>query len=525
MTLAPPRAGLAGWRRAALAAALGGLATLALPPLYLVPVLLLSFPGLIRLTDRTASAWGAFAVGWFFGFGHFLLGLYWISFALLVDAARFWWAMPLAAAGLPAALAVFTGLATLAFRFLPAGGIARPILFAVVWTVVEWLRGHVLTGFPWNLMGTVWVGVPAVLQAASLVGVYGLSLLTVLVAALPAALLDPAVPRRSAGGAVTAGLVLLAALGVWGQLRLNGASDAMVPGVRLRLVQAAIDQRLKWAPGERQGNVARQIQLALSPADVPVTHVIWPETAVPFFVDRDRAARMAAASPTPPGGLTITGAPRVDYGPDGTPRVYNSLFALDGAGTVVGHYDKFHLVPFGEYMPLGWLIPLTGVATEGTGFSAGPGPVTLHLDGLPPFSPLICYEAIFPGEVVDPADRPRWLLNLTNDAWYGLTAGPHQHFAIVSVRAVEEGLPLVRSANNGISGVVDAYGRVVAALGLGKRGVLDSPLPQPVETVYGRAGDQVLAALLLGCLLLAWFTRQTSGRHPHLIQPHERPGG
>ncbi|MGQ9366363.1 apolipoprotein N-acyltransferase [Azospirillum sp. ST 5-10] len=502
-------AALTGWRRLAAAAAFGGLAAFALPPADALPVLLVAFPGLLWLLAGVRSRRGAFAVGWFFGFGHHLLGLYWVSFALFTDIDRFWWALPLAAAGLPMLLSLFTGLAALAFWTARAEGLARPLLFAAAWAAAEWLRGHLFTGFPWNLTGYGWVGVLPVLQGASVVGIYGLSLLTVLVAALPAALADRRLPARRAGLALAAGLAVLAGIGVWGALRLQGADPATVPGVRLRLVQAAVDQRLKWDPAERQTNFERHLALSAAPAAEPVTHVIWPETAAPFFLANDAARRMEVAAVTPPGGLVVTGAPRVAVAADGTRRFYNAMLAVDGSGAVVASYDKFHLVPFGEYMPLRRYLPVGAIAGNGAEFSAGPGPRSLDLPGLPPVSPLICYEVIFPHAVVDEADRPRWLLNLTNDAWYGLTAGPHQHFAIARVRAVEEGLPLVRSANTGISGVVDAHGRVTAYLGLGERGTLDAALPAALAepTVYGRFGDLGFGLLLLSCLGLGMLAR------------------
>ncbi len=505
---------LAGWRRLAVAAGFGGLATFALPPACAVPLLLIAFPGLLWLLDGERTGRQAFAVGWFFGFAHHLLGLYWISAALFTDIGRFWWALPLSAAGLPVLLSMFTGFATLLVWKTRATGLARVVLFAASWALFEWLRGHVFTGFPWNLIGYGWTGFLPVLQSVSLFGIYGLSLLTALVGALPAALGDPALPPRRAWGALAAGLALFVGLGVWGELQLAGAPTETVPGVRLRLVQPAIDQRLKWAPGERVRNVQQQLDLSAEPPSAPSaeppTHIIWSETAVPLFMEQDARVRQALGSVTPPGGLVITGAPRVTMGADGEQRYYNSLLAVDGSGAIAGSFDKFHLVPFGEYMPLRNWLPVGAIAGNGAEFSAGPGPVTLDLKGLPPVSPLICYEVIFPGAVVDHAHRPQWMLNLTNDAWYGNTAGPHQHFAIAQTRAVEEGLPLVRVANTGISGVVDAYGRVTAMLGLGQRGIVDAALPKarPAPTLYGWVGDGLFGVMLLFCLALGLLARQ-----------------
>jgi len=502
-------AAMAGWRRWAAAAAFGGLAAFALPPAYAVPVLLIAFPALLWLLEGAATKKAAFAVGWWFGFGHHLLGLYWVSFALFTDIAQFWWALPLSAAGLPVLLSMFTGLTTLALWAVPARGLSRAILFAVLWAVFEWLRGHVFTGFPWNLVGYAWVGWLPVLQMVSVVGIYGLSLLTVLVASLPAALGDGTEAPRRVWAALGLGLLLFAGLGGWGAVRLAGASGDTVPGVRLRLVQSGVEQRYKWEPSERVRVFEQHLDLSATPAREPVTHLIWPETAIPFFIEQDPGARVAVGAVTPPGGLTLTGAPRMVRAADGSPHYFNSLVVVDGSGAVQGSFDKAHLVPFGEYMPLRRYLPVGAIAGNGAEFSAGPGPRTLHLKGLPPVSPLICYEVIFPTAVADPKDRPQWLLNLTNDAWYGQTAGPHQHFAISQTRAVEEGMPMVRSAQTGISGIVDSYGRVTAELGLGAKGVLDAALPKalPGITVYGWIGDSIFAVMLLGGLGLCFATR------------------
>ncbi|WP_328702942.1 apolipoprotein N-acyltransferase [Arenibaculum pallidiluteum] len=491
-------AALTGWRRAAMAMGLGAVATLSLPPLGLVPALLVAFPALLWMLDGIRTARGSFALGWAFGFGFFVISLYWISAALFTDIAAWWWMLPFAFTGLPAVMAAFPGGALAVLHRTRLVGLPRVVMLAALWATFEWLRGHVMTGFPWNLVGYAWTGIEPVLQATSVFGIYGLGLLTVGVAALPALLPDRAVPRRRAMAALAAGLGLFALIGGLGAWRLAAAPAAAVPGVRLRLVQPAIDQRIKWAPGERERNFERHLELSARPAEPAPTHVIWAETAVPFLIEQDVQRRQAVAALTPPGGLTITGAPRLTEDAEGTRRVWNGLVAIDRAGAVRGTYDKFHLVPFGEYMPLRRWIPIAPVAAGSLDFSAGPGPRTLDLPGLPPVSPLICYEVIFPGAVTEPGHRPAWLLNLTNDAWYGLTAGPHQHFAIARVRAVEEGLPMVRVANSGISGVVDPYGRITARLGLGEAGFVDAPLPAAASpTPYSRWGNWLFGVMLL----------------------------
>jgi apolipoprotein N-acyltransferase len=264
----------------------------------------------------------------------------------------------------------------------------------------------------------------------------------------------------------------------------------------MRIVQAAIPQRDKWRSERRNQNLLLNLGLSVRNRPDWVKHVIWGENAATFFVEEQADYRAAMARVVPIGGLLITGAPRRT---DNPLQIWNSVVALDVHGSVVGHYDKSHLVPFGEYVPLRGYLPIDKVAHGMTDYSAGSGPKTLRMDGLPGVSALICYEAIFPGAVADPADRPTWLLNLTNDAWYGMTAGPHQHLAIASLRAVEEGLPLVRAANTGISAVVDPYGREIGRIGLGRQGVLDFLLPKPTAgpTPYARFGDWIYGATLM----------------------------
>jgi len=500
-------AALSPWRRAAAAFGFGALGVLALAPVHAVPLLLVSLPGLLWCLDGARTGRGAFATGWAFGFGFHLFGLYWISFALTVDLAAFFWLMPFAAAGLPALLAVFPGLIAVVLRRLPVDGLARVAAFAALWGAGEWVRGHLATGFPWNLYAYVWAGWPPVAQLAAWIGAYGLTVATVLVAALPAAAWtrDGRVSRRGAAVAA-AGVLALALAGSAGTARLAAAPAGPTPDAPvLRLVQPNIPQSEKWDRDRVSENVARHLALSAEGGEAAMGRLaatIWPETAVPFFLEREPRVRDALADVAPPGGLLITGVPRAGP-PDEPPRYWNSLSAVDRDGRLVATYDKVHLVPFGEYVPFRRFLPIDKVTPGSVDYSPGPGPRTIDLPGLPPVSPLICYEAIFPGAVVARGGaRPGWLLNVTNDAWYGETAGPHQHFAIARLRAVEEGLPLVRVATTGVSGVVDAYGRTVARLGLGEGGVLDVALPAPTAapTLYARLGDGPFWAL---CGLLA----------------------
>lgn len=492
----------------------GVLSAAALPPVHAVPVLWLVLPALLWMLDGTRGWRGAALVGWGFGAGHFLAGLYWVGAAFLVDPDRHAVAAPFAIVGLAAGMGLFIALVAVATQQARLGGVARVLFFAGAWLGVEWLRSWVFTGFPWNLMGTVWGFSDSMIQVAALSGVWGLSWITVLAAAAPAALLAPRGGRWLCGST----LMALAAIAVWGLLRLDGAAPPgqdTVPDVKLRLVQPNIPQALKWRQGYREGHVADQMELGLAPGFEDITHVIWAETSVPFNLSQEPDLRRNMASAVPKGGLLLAGAPRSVV--EGRDRwLWNSLHALDDRGEIVATYDKTTLVPFGEYTPFRSLFGRLGLAkftAGGTDFSSGPGRVTLSLSGLPPFSPLICYEVIFPDRVIAPGPRPQWLLTVTNDAWFGVTSGPYQHFVSARLRAVEQGLPLVRVANTGISGIVDGYGRVWQQLGLEKRGIIDSPLPTGLaeSTVFARLGNWIILLLVVASMtaaINAWARRR-----------------
>lgn len=509
-------------RRVALALLLGALSALALPPWYFFPLVVPAFAGLLWLLDgaeqRARPLRAAAITSWLFGVGHFSVGLHWIVEPFLVDAARHGWLAPFALVGMAGGMALFpaaTGLMTVAVaRRFGLDGLARAVTFAVVWVFWEWVRSWLFTGFPWSLIGYVWAQTPEISQAAAVVGIFGLSLITVVAASVPA-VLGAGGGKRRGWTAVAVWTVALPAV-IWaaGAGRLASAPGyeagddaAMVPGVRLRIVQANIAQKDKWRRELRAGNLQRHVALSRQPAGQTPTHVIWPETAVPFFLagnrPEDDVVRKVVATAAPPGGVVITGAPRRS-GDVNHLRFWNAAHAIDGDGRIVASYDKSHLVPFGEYVPLRGILPLDKLVPGQGDFSAGAGPQTLSVPGLPPVSPLICYEAIFPTAVTSPTARPGWLLSLTNDAWFGTFAGPQQHFAIAKMRTIEEGLPMVRAANTGISAVVDPYGRTLASLGIGVEGIIDTGLPRAltVLTPYARWGNAVPAASSLALVLL-----------------------
>ncbi|WP_374297801.1 apolipoprotein N-acyltransferase [Sphingomonas sp.] len=495
---------LCGWRALAAAFGLGLLAALAYPPVHALPVLLLSLPGLLILAGAAQNWRRAAVIGLFWGWGNFAGGLYWLTNAILTDVARFWWLVPIAVPALSLPLGLFVAVPTAVARMVPAGW-SRVLVFSGCWVLSELLRGVVFTGFPWNLMGSAWAFNALPLQGAAWFGVQGLSLLTVLAAC------SPLLGWRAMGASASA----LAAFGLFGWLRLSEPAPAP-RDVTLLLIQANIAQDLKWRPEARAMILERYLEITReatqrAAAQLPPGHrmvVLWPEAAVPFLIADDEDIRHLVADALPEGAILLAGTVRAEFGEGRrAQRIFNSLVAIDAAATVRAVYDKVHLVPFGEYMPLQGLIPIR-LVTGGMDFSAGPGVRTLDVPGLPPFGPLVCYEVIFPAAVVG-ATRPEWLVNVTNDAWYGVSAGPYQHLATARLRAVEEGLPLARVAQTGVSAVFDAYGRETGRIPLGTTGVLQVQLPGAIApTLFSRFGLWIPGVLAVAMTMLGWISGQ-----------------
>jgi len=485
----------------------GAFATLALAPANFLPAFYLAVPIFVWCLSGAKTIRSAFATGWWFGFGYFVFGLYWLGHSMLVEASQHAWMIPFATLGLPAFLAIFFGVAAIPARW-GQDHFARALILATTLGAVEWARGHVLTGFPWNLLGQAWAGQDSLLQSVSLIGIYGLTFAALLSAGFLAVLAMP--KSRPVLTVLLLAVTLPLGAATFGEFRLAQApakGTDWVPGVGLRLVQAGIPQREKW----RSKFLIRNFQKHLfwSEKDRPawITHVIWPETASPFQLGSHAGATEAAAKIVPPGGALISGLIRKRGTP--TRQIWNSIVALDGTGKVTAKYDKFHLVPFGEYVPLQNWLPIKRISAGTIGYSAGPGPVRWQLKGLPALGPLVCYEIIFPGGVTSLGPRPKWLLVLTNDAWYGITAGPHQHLALAQIRAVEEGLPVVRAANTGISAVFDAFGREWSRLGLSEAGALDTRLPNAPSTTtfYVQYSNLLVIAFLLLTFLAAKYRK------------------
>jgi apolipoprotein N-acyltransferase len=513
-----------GWKRAGLAFVAGAISALAMAPFNAWPVLFVTFPVAVWQIDGAgAGRWrgipAAAVTGWWFGLGYFVPGLYWIGYAFLVDAPTFAWLMPFAILGLPAYLALFPALGFALARAFWTHDASRVFALAVSLTLSEWLRGHALTGFPWNTFGYA-LSEPLVLaQTASLIGLWGLTFLTVAIFASPAVLIDGASRGRRPWIAPAAALTVLLAMTIFGAVRLSQNPTAMRANVRLRIMQPNLQQDAKFNYSAKAEVMKKYLTLsdrASGPQSTGIRDVnvlIWPESAFPFFLTREAEVMAQIANLLPKDTVLVTGSVRATDVPRGAriTRAYNSIYVIDHDGNVLSVYDKLHLVPFGEFLPFqDWMEKLgfEQLTKVQGGFIPGARRRSMELPYAPRMLPLICYEAIFPGDVVESGDRPGWIVNLTNDGWFGISTGPYQHLQQARLRAVEQGLPLVRAANTGISAVIDPVGRVVAKLGLGVEGIVDSTLPMVIPpTIYARAGDIPVVIILAAAWLFAMRRR------------------
>ncbi|CAN7150377.1 apolipoprotein N-acyltransferase [Phenylobacterium sp. LjRoot219] len=512
------------WPERGLALLAGLAAGFAHPPFGLI-VGLLGYALMLRMVDAPAERplRQAFFRGWLAGLGFFAVSVWWIVEPFMVDAATQGWMAPFALLLLAGGLALFWGAAASLYRALKPHGFIRVLVFAGCLAGFEWLRGHVLTGFPWNPPGSSWRAGSAPSQIAAVVGVYGLSWITLAIASAPALLFD-ARPRAARAMALGAAVLALVGLYGFGAARLAGAQPASASAPMIRVVQANIDQKEKWRPENLDSIFATYLELSRRPAAVQPDIVVWPEGALPAVVDQLLAPGLpyapALTATFAPGQSLLMGANRAERGPDGEYRYFNSLVAFrreDVGLRLTGVYDKHHLVPFGEYMPLGDLATKVGFRSlvhMPEDFTAGPPARPMIAAGVPPVQPLICYEALFPGlarrGVAEAGVRPAWILNVSNDAWFGMASGPLQHLNLASYRAIEEGLPIVRATPTGVSAVIDAYGRLLpgARLGLGEFGVIDARLPPALApTPYVRWNDAAFALMLLASIGAALANR------------------
>ena len=474
---------------------MGMLGAYAFAPWFIWPTLLLALTFLMLFLNTATSLKQIALFGFAFGFGIGLVSLSWITNALLIDNGNFALLIPLVLAGLGFFMGLFFMLPALLSYFAPSGT-KRWIAFTCWLVLFEWIRSWFLTGFPWNLIGSIWTNTPVLLQFAAVMGVYGLSFITILTLTAPALL-----PRFKPVGIC---LLIIGLLGIGGWIRLYQATPEDVFGVYLRLVQPNIKQTLKWNPQQAEENLSTLIQLSRENNE-KISHVIWPESAVPYLLEINTSERLRLMGAVRQNATLITGALRIIN--QEKKQLANSIFIIDDMANITGYADKSHLVPFGEYVPLRGLLPFDKIVPIQSDFIAGEGPTTRHIPKAPPASMLVCYEIIFPHAVVSyQPQRPDWIINVTNDGWYGNSAGPYQHLGMAQLRAVEEGLPVVRVANTGISAIISPYGELLKTLDLNQQGVLDTPLPRAInKTIYATLGN---IPLLVLCLIGILFTKR-----------------
>lgn len=508
-------------------ALLAGLASaLSMAPFDAFPILFLTLPIFIWLLDGAYSDAregvfalnkSAFFIGWWFGFGYFVAGLWWIANALLVESNAFAWAIPLAVIALPAGLALFWGFAAMIMRWFWSENWSRVFIFAIFLSLFEYLRGTLFTGFPWNTLGYAAMTLPVTMQSASLFGLYGVTFFAIIIFTAPLVALSTSNAEGGISKTLLAfALVLSVAHVSFGLYRLSENQTEFVKDVSLRVVQPNINQADKFKPENGSKILATYLRLSSKIGIKKTTHVLWPESAFPFFLTERRDALAAIAAMLPDGTQLITGAVRAEPSAAGNPYgfVYNTTYSINGDGEIQDAADKVHLVPFGEYLPFQETLEAFGlrqITRMRGGFKAGSQKHLLKGGLAGYFLPLICYEIIFSGETENYSNEngitPKWIVNLTNDAWYGKTPGPYQHSRQSIIRGVEVGLPVVRVANSGISTISDPYGRITGFIPLGVEGIIDGLLPKGARvTVFSTYGMLPFFAVLFGTFLLSIVT-------------------
>ncbi|MBP7710542.1 MAG: apolipoprotein N-acyltransferase [Rickettsiales bacterium] len=486
--------------------AAGALGSLAFAPLHIFILAPIALSVFYFLLDGAAKRKEIFWLGFAFGFGHFLVGIYWIAISLLVDAASFAWLIPFALTLIPSALALYLALFALLYKFCVSKfklnfSYQKILTFALLWVIFEILRSLLFTGFPWNLLGYIWMFDEHFAQSASIFGIYGLSFFAVLICLLPTLFFDKKPNKIFATILVT----LFVTNAVYGYLRVDDSKIVTNPKTKLRLVQGNIKQEMKWDAQEKYKNLLKHIELTNSKSLDDISAVIWSETAVPYVIEEGSELLAKLRQATPPEGVLITGALRLGYFDESKTQIsnaWNSVFTLNQSG-ISNTYDKHHLVPFGEYIPLQNYVPFVEKITEGAmGFSEGEGAQTLAAQGFS-FSPLICYEVIFSDEILNKNSRPDLFVNVTNDAWFGKSSGPYQHFDMSKMRAIEYAIPMARVANTGITAFIDPFGRVINKINLNQSGFIDVNLVSSLApTIYEKYKYIPLVLLFVATVLL-----------------------
>lgn len=498
---------MSSWKKFTISATLGAGASFAFTPTYFFFVLFFSFPGLLFLISRSKSWKETFLVGWSFGFGFFLIGMYWICYALMVDSDLFGWLVPFAVTLIPSVVAIYIGITSIIIHPVRHHPLILTICFVCAWVLIEILRTHLFTGFPWLTLGYSlgnWINM---IQSASLFGVFGLSLLVLITSTLPFVLI---IHRNKIHRSFYLAfcIFILSSNFVYGAWRLDNGKTALLP-TKVRIVQPNIKQDIKWDKNYKYANL--QKLLSLSKSEENPTYIIWPESALTYSIE-DPKVQSLLASVISPNSYLLTGA--VSYKLQ-TNKLYVSLLAVNSKGEISAIYDKKHLVPFGEYTPFKEYIPGIHKITHGLmDYSKGENEhdIISKIKG-PSFRPLICYEAFFPTETLNKDTKPDFLLNIINDAWYKDSSGPYQHLEMARFRAIEAGVPLLRSANTGISAIIDPYGRIIKKIPLNKQNVIEYSLPDKIftMTLYNLYGNNIVSFLLLLILVVFLTQRKLRG--------------
>lgn len=514
------------------AAIFGGLLTLALPPFYMIPFAFAGFWGLLWLWDQpqAQNPKSCFWLGWWFGMGFFTTAFYWISNALLIDIVQFWWVYPIALLGLPALLSLYVGgmMFFLETHLQVHGGSyqdhpwARPLCLALGWGVMEYIKGTFLSGFPLNAMGYIWMPVFPVLQMTSFFGLWGLTLWTALLIVIPYGIWKT--KKFKTPAILSVFIIAPLSYGLW-ITHLTPQGYAFVPNTHFRIVQPSVNQKDKLNKHMGDDHLDLLVKLSETPSPTPLQFIVWPEVAVPFFLEYDKARRDKALSVIPKEGFLILGGLGRNSPAESPFKVSNSVLVFNNQGHLAARYDKSHLVPFGEYIPMRPLIDLilglfniklSNIAAGSIDFTPGKGPKTYTLgEEIPKLSFTVCYETLFPDKTLPLDSNADVMINVTNDGWYGDSTGPHQNLAATQMRAVEQGIPMVRAANNGTSAIIDPYGRIVKKMAYDKIGVIDSPLPQKrmIPTIYRVLGDLPALIYFIALLLFSFFILHSGTRN------------
>ncbi len=486
---------------------IGFVSSYAFAPTYWLLLIFITFPIFMRMLYKSKSYRKSFFIGWSFGFGYFLGGLYWISYSLLVDNKLFGWLIPFAIIFIPLILALYIGvLGIIVHKLKPQNGSTTgfAVLFVCLWTLFEIIRTNLFTGFPWLALGYSLSRSTVMLQSASIGGVFLLSFILLCSISVIFVIANSAFNKGSLKLpiiAICAFISLPIINYIYGKYRLQNANVEFTK-YHIRIVQPNISQHLKWSAQQQYKNLLKTIALT-SESLKDNNYIIWPESATSTYPLNKEETRNLVKKAIPKNSYLISGG--LKYGKN--LEVWNSIFVIDHEGKVVDSYDKIHLVPFGEYIPYRKFLPFSiNKITHGlSDFSPGTTVKVIKIKDLPSFRPLICYESFFPKEILNKKSGiPKLLINFTNDAWYGNSPGPYQHLDMTILRSIEYGIPIIRAANTGISAITDPYGRYLHSLPLNKEGVIDEKIPFPIaySTIYSINGDYTLFIILFFLLII-----------------------